>query len=54
MDTRDLHLLLFFDGVYFEVLQDITILQLTKPDVTDTRNWLQPQDTDVKLGQSST
>ncbi|RXN33142.1 hypothetical protein ROHU_004391 [Labeo rohita] len=36
-----------------DILQDITTLQLTKLDVTDKNNWLQPKDIDIGLGAES-
>ncbi|XP_050974815.1 uncharacterized protein LOC127170690 isoform X1 [Labeo rohita] len=36
-----------------DILQDITTLQLTKLDVADKNNWLQPKDIDIGLGAES-
>ena len=57
VDIGDLHLyeIVFWQGllrrfIKREMLQDITTLQLTKPDVADKNNWLKPQDIDIGLG----
>lgn len=56
--TRYIHLLLrLFFGVYWfikqEVLQGITTLRLTKLDVADKKNWLQPKDIHSGIGAES-